>query len=107
MPYRVTRTTIVRLGGDRYEPGDEIEPTEAELAAFADNLEEVAADDDPLAAAEPVGDGEPVTDEGTADDGDDAAADADADADADAEICGAELSDGGTCERPVDECPYH
>jgi hypothetical protein len=23
------------------------------------------------------------------------------------EICGAELSDGGTCDRPADECPYH
>lgn len=25
----------------------------------------------------------------------------------DAEICGAEMSDGSTCERPADECPYH
>lgn len=27
--------------------------------------------------------------------------------DADADICGAELSQGGICERPADECPYH
>jgi len=25
----------------------------------------------------------------------------------DDEICGAELSQGGTCDRPADECPYH
>ena len=25
----------------------------------------------------------------------------------DGEICGAELSQGGTCDRPADECPYH
>lgn len=23
------------------------------------------------------------------------------------EVCGAELSNGGTCDRPADECPYH
>lgn len=22
-------------------------------------------------------------------------------------ICGTEMSDGSTCERPADECPYH
>jgi len=22
-------------------------------------------------------------------------------------VCGAELSQGGTCDRPADECPYH
>lgn len=22
-------------------------------------------------------------------------------------VCGAEMSDGSTCERPADECPYH
>jgi hypothetical protein len=25
----------------------------------------------------------------------------------DAEVCGVELSTGGTCDRPADECPYH
>jgi hypothetical protein len=25
----------------------------------------------------------------------------------DTEICGADLSDGGTCDRPAGECPYH
>jgi len=25
----------------------------------------------------------------------------------DTDICGAEMSDGSTCERPADECPYH
>jgi len=25
----------------------------------------------------------------------------------DAGICGTELSEGGTCDRPADECPYH
>ena len=24
-----------------------------------------------------------------------------------AELCGAEMSDGSTCERPADDCPYH
>lgn len=33
--------------------------------------------------------------------------DAEDDSTHDADICGAELSDGGTCERPADECPYH
>jgi len=23
------------------------------------------------------------------------------------EICGAEMSNGSTCERPADDCPYH
>lgn len=23
------------------------------------------------------------------------------------EVCGADLNDGGTCDRPADECPYH
>lgn len=23
------------------------------------------------------------------------------------DICGVEMSDGSTCERPVGECPYH
>ena len=23
------------------------------------------------------------------------------------EQCGAEMSDGSTCDRPADECPYH
>lgn len=27
--------------------------------------------------------------------------------DDDPDICGAELSDGGTCDRLVTECPYH
>lgn len=26
---------------------------------------------------------------------------------ADSSICGVEMSDGSTCERPADECPYH
>jgi len=30
----------------------------------------------------------------------------DQDAD-DTAICGAEISDGSTCDRPVDDCPYH
>ena len=25
----------------------------------------------------------------------------------DADICGAEQSDGSTCDRPADDCPYH
>jgi len=25
----------------------------------------------------------------------------------DTEICGADMSDGSTCERLADECPYH
>ena len=25
----------------------------------------------------------------------------------DADTCGAEQSDGSTCERPADDCPYH
>jgi len=25
----------------------------------------------------------------------------------DVDVCGADLSDGGTCDRPADECPYH
>jgi hypothetical protein len=25
----------------------------------------------------------------------------------DSGICGAELTDGGRCERPAEECPYH
>lgn len=25
----------------------------------------------------------------------------------DEELCGADLSRGGTCERPAGECPYH
>jgi len=25
----------------------------------------------------------------------------------DPDICGAVMSDGSTCERPADECPYH
>lgn len=34
--------------------------------------------------------------------------DADETADTDdTEVCGAELSTGGTCDRPADECPYH
>ena len=24
-----------------------------------------------------------------------------------AELCGTEMSDGSTCERPADDCPYH
>jgi len=28
-------------------------------------------------------------------------------ADEDAELCGVEMSDGSTCERPAGECPYH
>ena len=24
-----------------------------------------------------------------------------------AAVCGTEMSDGSTCERPADECPYH
>ena len=27
--------------------------------------------------------------------------------DADDELCGTEMSDGSTCERPADDCPYH
>lgn len=27
--------------------------------------------------------------------------------DGSAEVCGAEMSDGSTCERPADGCPYH
>ena len=23
------------------------------------------------------------------------------------ELCGTEMSDGSTCERPADDCPYH
>lgn len=30
-----------------------------------------------------------------------------ADTDDEDELCGAELSAGGTCERPASECPYH
>jgi hypothetical protein len=26
---------------------------------------------------------------------------------ADVDVCGAELSAGGTCDRPAGECPYH
>lgn len=89
MPYRVLRTAIVRPD-ERYEPGDEIEPSEAELAAFGDNLEEVAADDGGDADADADG------------------ADADAEsADDDEAMCGAELTAGGTCARPADDCPYH
>jgi hypothetical protein len=29
------------------------------------------------------------------------------DADDREEICGAEMTDGSTCERPADSCPYH
>lgn len=29
------------------------------------------------------------------------------DSDADSGICGAELTSGGTCERPAGGCPYH
>jgi hypothetical protein len=29
------------------------------------------------------------------------------DEDGDTDICGAVKSDGETCERPADECPYH
>lgn len=31
----------------------------------------------------------------------------DGDSETDEDVCGAELSDGGTCERPASECPYH
>lgn len=41
MTHRVIRTSIQRSNGDVFEPGDEIEPTEAELSAFGDNLEPV------------------------------------------------------------------
>jgi hypothetical protein len=27
--------------------------------------------------------------------------------DEETDICGATMSDGSTCERPADECPYH
>lgn len=42
--YRVKRKRITRVrDGDRiiFEPGDEIEPTEAELRSFSDNLQKV------------------------------------------------------------------
>jgi hypothetical protein len=39
-------------------------------------------------------------------DGDDSG-DAEATDEDDVEVCGAPLSDGGTCDRPADECPYH
>lgn len=85
--YKVVRTTIVRNeGGDRvkYQPGDKIEPTEAELEHFGDNLSLI----------EPEGS-----------DGEDT--EVEADSDLDISICGTEMSDGSTCERPADECGYH
>lgn len=45
MTYRVKRKRITRVKGlgkyDHYEPGDEIEPTDAELENFGDNLEKI------------------------------------------------------------------
>jgi hypothetical protein len=90
MPYRVVRTPIRRTDGQTFGPGDVIEPTDAELQAFGDNLEPV--------------------DDGGADDADDAATPDDDNPDADqsgTEICGTEQSDGSICDRPADECPYH
>jgi hypothetical protein len=29
------------------------------------------------------------------------------DSEGDAEICGVEMADGDTCDRPATECPYH
>lgn len=48
-PYRVRRRPITRSDGEVFEPGDEIDPTEAELRAFGDNIKEIEdAEDDPV-----------------------------------------------------------
>ena len=82
MKYRVVNSTIIRgRGGERCNPGDVIEPTEAELRAFGDNLELVNTDSNPVSDTITPG--------------------------SDDEICGVEMSNGETCDRLAVECPYH
>lgn len=44
--HRVTRKYITRSSGETFEQGDVFEPTQAELDAFGDRLEEVEEDDE-------------------------------------------------------------
>lgn len=81
-----------------YSPGDtedgvlEVEDY-AEAAKLVDNHHNVEwVDRDPGPPSE------------TVDDGGDENEDEDEDS---ADICGVEMSDGSTCERLADECPYH
>lgn len=90
--HRVVRSTIVRASGERYEPGDEIEPTDAELRAFGDNLEIVKDEYDDVVDAETVVEELEESDE---------------EQDSETEICGTLKADDTICERPADECPYH
>lgn len=87
--YRVKRSKITRASGERYQPGDMIEPTEAELTAFGDNLEMVESE------------GESSDDESTM------FVDSDNSENTETDICGAIMSNGEECDRPVDECSYH
>ncbi len=46
MPYRWTGVkSLTRVGDDDVEPGEEFEPSEAELRSFGGNIEEVEADE--------------------------------------------------------------
>ena len=60
-------------------PGESFDPTESQLQHYDDLIEEDDADSD-----EDDGSGEP-----------------------DDELCGAEMSDGSTCDRLASECVYH
>lgn len=88
--YKVTRSRIVRReDGERrvFEPGDTIEPRDNELERFGDNLELIETESDQSDDEESEGE--------DSEDGDDA------------EICGTEMSNGETCDRPAEECGYH
>lgn len=56
--HRVRRRPITRSDDEVFERGDEIDPTEAELRAFGDNLEEIDEEDE---ADGEVSDGESGT----------------------------------------------
>lgn len=59
--HRVRRRPITRSDGETFEPGDEIDATDAELAAFGDNLIEL---DDQDTSTKGAGDGADETDAG-------------------------------------------
>lgn len=90
--HRVVRSTIVRHSGERYEPGDLIEPSEAELNAFGDNLEIVESEPDGDDSPDRVGEMDTYPDESD---------------DLEMEICGVQMTDESICQRPANECPYH
>lgn len=64
--HRVRRRPITRSDGETFEPGDEIDATDAELAAFGDNLIELEDQDTSTDAGEGADDEEEAETDGEA-----------------------------------------